>query len=70
MALIKFSWFECGVCLRAAFFYDSRFHNLHVNTTAIHKVNKDLSNWVTLRGFSRGLDSNLQVILGPNATKS
>ena len=54
--------FEGGVLLR--------FHNLHVNTTAIHKVNKDLSNWVALRGFSGGLDSNLQVILGPNATKS
>ena len=31
-----------SVCLKSNFPYRSRFHNLHVNATAIHKVNKDL----------------------------
>ena len=28
---------------KTIFLYCSQFHNLHVNTTAIHKVNKDLN---------------------------
>ena len=31
-----------SACLKSIFLYCSQFHNLHVNTTAIHNMNKDL----------------------------
>lgn len=32
----------CSACLKSDFLYCSQFQNIHFNTTAIHKVNKDL----------------------------
>ena len=37
-----------SACLKIYFSYGSQFHNLHVNTTAIHKVNKDILNKLSL----------------------
>ena len=31
-----------GACLKSNFLYCFQFHNLYVNTTAIHNMNKDL----------------------------
>ena len=32
-----------GACLKSNFLDHSQFHSLHVNATAVHKVNKDLT---------------------------
>ena len=32
-----------GACLESNFLDHSQFHSLHVNATAVHKVNKDLT---------------------------
>ena len=32
-----------GACLKSNFLDHSQFHKLHVNATAVHKVNKDLT---------------------------
>ena len=48
-----------NACLKSSFLYCSQFHNLHVNTIAIHKVNKDLmsdmlsrhQNWYTQKSL-------------------
>ena len=37
-----------SACLKRYFLYSSQFHNLHVNTTPIHKVNKDILNMLSL----------------------
>ena len=37
-----------SACLKRYFLYSSQFHNLHVNTIAIHKVNKDILNMLSL----------------------
>ena len=51
---------------------EERGEGLVEKIEAFHRLGYllSLSNWVALRGFSRGLDSNLKLILGPNATKS
>ena len=32
-----------GACLKSNLLDHSQFHSLHVNATAVHKVNKDLT---------------------------
>ena len=32
-----------GACLKSNLLHHSQFHSLHVNATAVHKVNKDLT---------------------------